>query len=115
MDALIIESGFARTGPLLQLLGVDVRAMGFREDAGFRNMEKIQEFDRPTLIIHAEHDHIIPFSEGEALYDASRAQDKSLVKVSGANHNDIFIKGFSEYLSAIRTLLNKVAWSEKKN
>ena len=75
--ALIVESGFAYAGPLLQLLGVNLAAIGFKETAGFRNIDKIRAYPGPTLIIHAEHDHIIPMSDGQALYDAAgrRRQD----------------------------------------
>ena len=58
--ALIVESGFAYAGPLLQLLGVNLTAIGFKEMAGFRNVDKIRAYPGPTLIIHAEDDHIIP-------------------------------------------------------
>ena len=71
--ALIVESGFAYAGPLLQLLGVNLAAIGFKETAGFRNIDKIRAYPGPTLIIHAEHDHIIPLSDGQALYDAAGA------------------------------------------
>ena len=78
IDALIIESGFAYAGPLLQLLGINPAAMGFKEEAGFCNIDKIQNFDKPTLVIHAEYDHIIPFAEGQALFDSSPASEKRL-------------------------------------
>ena len=71
--ALIVESGFAYAGPLLQLLGVNLAAIGFKETTGFRNIDKIRAYPGPTLIIHAEHDHIIPMSDGQALYDAAAA------------------------------------------
>ena len=108
VDGLIVESGFAFSGPLLQLLGVDLRSIGFREDAGLGNLDKIQRVDKPTLIIHAELDHIIPFSDGQALYDASPAPDKTLLKIPDANHNDIFMRGLSDYMAAVRTLAQKV-------
>lgn len=105
VDGLIIESGFAYAGPLLQLLGINLETLGFKEEEGFRNIDKIRAFEKPTLIIHAEYDHIIPFSDGQALYDASQAPDKTLLKIPGANHNDIFTRGLSEYMEAIKTLL----------
>ncbi|MBW1779461.1 MAG: alpha/beta fold hydrolase [Deltaproteobacteria bacterium] len=108
VDGLIVESGFAFSGPLLQLLGVNLGAIGFSEAAGLGNLDKIRTFDKPTLIIHAELDHIIPFSDGQALYDASPASDKTLLKIPGANHNDIFMRGLSDYMAAIRTLTQKV-------
>ena len=112
VDGLIVESGFAFSAPLLRLLGIDLRAIHFEEQAGFGNLEKIQRFDKPTLIIHAELDHIIPFGDGQALYDASPASDKTLLKIAGANHNNIFIRGLSEYMEAILTLSRRVAPSQ---
>ena len=105
---LIVESGFAYLVPLLELLGVDAEALGFREEEGFHNVDKIRGFQKPTLIIHAEGDHIIPFSDGQALYDASPAREKTLLKIPGANHNDIFMRGFSAYMEAMKALMEKV-------
>jgi hypothetical protein len=104
IDGLIVESGFARAGPLLQRLGVDPERIGFDESRGFANVDKIKRFAKPTVIIHAEFDHIIPFSDGQALYDASNAENKTLVKIPGANHNDIFMRGLDRYLKAILDL-----------
>jgi hypothetical protein len=108
VDGLIIESGFAYAGPLLQLLGINLEKLGFKEETGFRNIDKIKDFHKPTLIIHAEFDHIIPFSDGEALYEACPAEAISLLKIPGANHNDIFMRGLQEYLAAVRKLIETV-------
>jgi fermentation-respiration switch protein FrsA (DUF1100 family) len=107
IDGLIVESGFAYAGPLLRLLGVNTDVMGFTEEAGFRNVDKIRTFDKPTLVIHAEGDHIIPFSDGQALYEACGARDKTFLSIPGANHNDIFIRGLSEYMAAVKELVYK--------
>ncbi len=105
---LIVESGFAYAEPLLRLLGVDARSLGFREEAGFRNVDKIRAFTNPTLIIHAEFDHIIPFSDGQALYEACSAPQKTLLKIPGANHNDIFVRGFGPYMAAIKEFVEEL-------
>jgi fermentation-respiration switch protein FrsA (DUF1100 family) len=114
IDGLIVESGFAYAAPLLQLLGVSASAIGFREEEGFRNIDKIKQVDKPTLIIHAEFDHIIPYSEGKALYDASPAAEKSLLTIAGANHNDIFARGLSQYLEAVKALTAKLSGPVRK-
>ena len=108
IDGLIIESGFAYVTPLLNLLGIDTEALGFKEETGFGNIDKIRDFDKPTLIIHAELDHIIAYSEGEALYNACAAPDKTLLKIPGANHNDIFMRGFKEYMAGVKALATKL-------
>ena len=104
LDGLIVESGFAYAGPLLQLLGVDLQALGFEEEAGFRNVDKIRHWAKPLLVIHAEFDQIIPFAEGQTLYDSSPSPEKILLKVAGANHNDILGVGFAAYMEAVARL-----------
>ncbi len=101
IDGLIVESGFAQAAPLLRLLGIDPDRIGFVEAQGFGNLDKIRTYEGPTLIIHAEFDHIIPYSEGEALFAASPASHKQLLQIPGANHNDIFLRGMSAYLEAV--------------
>jgi len=109
IDGLIIESGFAHALPLLERLGADIRASGIREENGFRNLDKIRKFERPTRIIHAEFDHIIPFNDGQALFDACPAADKKLVKIARADHNTIFACGMQEYLNTIGEMVNRVS------
>ena len=109
ISGLIIESGFARAAPLLRLLGVDPEAVGFREGRCFQHLSKIARFEKPTLVIHAQFDQIIPFSEGKALFDACPAPHKRLLEVPGAGHNDLFLHGFEDYLAAVRNLADAAA------
>lgn len=109
VDGLIIESGFARTAPFLELLGVDAAGMGFTEEQGFRNLDKIRTWDKAALILHAEFDPIFPFSEGRALYDACPSRFKTLLKIPGAGHNDIFIRGMDAYMRAVKALCGEAA------
>jgi len=104
INGLVLESSFAHTGSFLELLGINTSEIGFREEQGFRNLEKIQTWNKVTLVIHAEYDHIFPFSEGQALYDACPSTHKTLLKIPGANHNDIFMRGLEPYMKAIKVL-----------
>jgi pimeloyl-ACP methyl ester carboxylesterase len=106
---LIIESGFAQAGPLLRLLGVNPESLGFTEESSFNHVAKIKTWQNPLLIIHAEFDHIIPFRDGQTLYEACPAKDKTLLKIPGANHNDIFYRGLENYLAAMKTFAAKFA------
>ncbi len=111
IDGLVIESGFAWAGPLLRLLGVSPEGIGVDDRNGFANVNKIQKYTKPTRIIHAEFDHIIPLADGKALFDASPAADKVLVEIPGANHNDIFLRGMDRYLETITQLAQSLARS----
>jgi fermentation-respiration switch protein FrsA (DUF1100 family) len=108
MDGLIIESGFSHVIPLLELLGLRTEALGIKEEEGDRNIDKIKSFHKPTLIIHAEYDHIIPFSQGQDLYDASPAENKKMLKIPRADHNTLFQYGMTEYLNAIKEFVDKI-------
>ncbi len=107
IKGVIIESGFAHSDTLARVLGHSMKAMGLTEEDGFRNIDKIRTFGGPTLIIHAELDHVLPFKDGQALFEASPAPGKRFLKIPGANHNDIFLKGLREYMDAVKELADK--------
>lgn len=114
IDGLVIESGFARALPLLDTLGVDVESLGIKDEAGFDNIDKIRKYAGPALIIHAEHDHIIPFSDGRALFESCGSKDKVFLEIKRANHNTIFQHGFGEYMRAMAELAAKIMEKKKK-
>jgi len=108
IDGLIVESGFAYAVPLLRHLGLDTASMGITEEGGFRNIDKIRGYNRPTLVIHAQYDQIISFNDGRALYDASTSEKKWFLRIPGADHNTIFLHGLQEYLASVKQLILEV-------
>jgi pimeloyl-ACP methyl ester carboxylesterase len=101
---LIVESGFAWAGPLLDLLGAVPRAIGFTEERAFDHIGKLALYTGPLLVVHAELDRIIPFADGQALYDACPSAHKTLLEIRGADHNDIMLRAPQDYFAAIRAL-----------
>jgi pimeloyl-ACP methyl ester carboxylesterase len=99
---LIIESGFAHTLRLLARLGVMLEDLDEAQDV-FANLAKISQICLPTLVIHGQADMLIPVSEGVALYKGSGAADdeKRLVVIPGAGHNDLCWDDLSFRRSAI--------------
>jgi pimeloyl-ACP methyl ester carboxylesterase len=108
IDGLIIESGFAHVNPLLQLLGTNFKSMGGTKEADLNNVDKISQFDKPTLIIHAEYDHIIPYNQGEILYENCPSRIKRMLKIEGANHNNIFAYGIESYMDSVKWLIGRL-------
>ena len=100
---LIIESGFAHTLRLLARLGVVLENLDEAQDV-FANLTKISQISLPTLLIHGQADMLIPASEGVALYEGSAApaDEKRLVIIPGAGHNDLLAVGAASYFEAIR-------------
>lgn len=109
MGGLIVESGFAYLAPLLTLLGVDKSAMDLTEENSTENIIKIRSWDKPALVIHAEFDQIIPFSDGKTLYETCPSSEKTLLMIPLARHNDIFMKGMTQYMGAVKNLCEKAS------
>jgi alpha-beta hydrolase superfamily lysophospholipase len=107
-DALVLESGFADTLPLLVTLGVDTHRFGLTEADGFHNLEHAGRFTKPTLIIHGGSDTLIPSAQAQRLYAASSAQDKRLLLIPGAGHNTLLAVGAEAYLAALAELARKL-------
>jgi alpha-beta hydrolase superfamily lysophospholipase len=105
INGLIIESGFAYALDLLNTLGINTKALGLKEDKGLGNIDKMRTFNKPVLIIHAENDHIIPLSEGKALYENCPSPNKKMLMIPGANHNTIFEFGLYDYMNAIKEFM----------
>jgi pimeloyl-ACP methyl ester carboxylesterase len=59
-------------------------------------------------VIHSEYDQIIPISQGERLFNASGSRSKSFLKITGADHNTILMRGLKEYFAALKELCLKV-------
>ena len=111
---LIIESGFATTLPLLLTLGVDVAGLGITENDGFCNVRKISTCTKPTLIIHGQHDEIIPVNSAAILQSESSARSKELQVVPGATHNTIIARAGEMYFSVIKQFINKICGIKAK-
>ena len=102
----IIESGFATEHPLLSLLNVNAEDIGFNLSDGFMNLEKLKNYNGKILIIHADLDEIIPFSQAEMMILESPSNQKELFRVNGAGHNNVIAISREEYFVKIRDFIN---------
>jgi len=113
IDALIIESGFAETLPLLASLGVDVEKTGLMESDGFHHIEKIHQVNKPTMILHAQNDQIIPISHGTVLQMECGASAKEIQIVPGTGHNNIIAVTGRMYFEVINRFINKIGMRKR--
>lgn len=105
---LIIESGFARTMPVLECLGVDTASLGLTEEDGFGNLLKIKTYQKPVLIIHAMNDELIEVSQAADLQAECPAQARELQMVPGAGHNDIMARTGRMYYEVIKKFVGRM-------
>ena len=105
---LIIDSGFARTVPLLDRLGVPTHELGISEADGFANFGKIKAVGIPTLIIHGQEDEIIPPEDADMLMANSGSTRKALKLAAGCGHNDILHHCGEAYFQTISNFATMV-------
>ncbi len=100
--ALILDSAFANTVALLGRIGVPLSGLGVSEKDGLINVGNIAKVTKPTLIIHGQHDTLIPLVDVEMLMSYAGARKKQLIVVPGADHNDIVARCGEAYFQIIR-------------
>jgi alpha-beta hydrolase superfamily lysophospholipase len=105
-SGLIIESGFANVFNLLGYLGFPLKVLGIDVPEVPSNLNLIRKISLPTLVMHGEHDQIVPVEEGKALYDGIGAEDKRLLIIPGVDHNTIFMGGMEQYLRALKEFVS---------
>lgn len=106
-SGLIIESGFAQLFPLLGRMGLQVLP-GRRAKDPIGNLDKMKEIKLPLLVIHGESDLLIPFKQGQMLYDASPATHKRLLMIERGGHNDLLFRGAEEYFNVIAEFIREM-------
>jgi pimeloyl-ACP methyl ester carboxylesterase len=106
INGLVIESGFPSITQLIFHLGLPTGAIDL-----FTVYEEcislVRKITTPTLVIHGENDILVPLKEAEDLHKNIGAEDKELIIIPGADHNDIMFVGFDEYFGAIQRFIQR--------
>ena len=105
IQGLIIESGSANNFRHFLSSSFLFNHPIWSDDSKFLNKVKLRSVTKPTLIIHAEYDTIVPLEEGRELYTNSATKDKRLVIIPDADHNDLMIVGKERYFKAIEQIV----------
>jgi pimeloyl-ACP methyl ester carboxylesterase len=68
---------------------------GFLTDGTWNNIDKLRQWDGPTLHFHGAEDFTVREALGRELFDAIGSADKTFVSVAGAAHGN-FIEGVND-------------------
>jgi len=105
IPGLIIESGFPSITRLLAHLDVPLNDID-SDTLDRQCLQMVREITTPVLIIHGEHDTLVPLEEAETLNEQIGATEKELVIIPGGTHNDIMFMGLKQYFEAIRRFID---------
>ena len=100
-DGLILESTFPDKASVIRRQPI-LRALNLLSAWRFSTRDWLRGFDRPVLVMHGDHDSIIPYRLGEELF-AQLDSPKTFVTLRGADHNDPFDASNREYWDAVLT------------
>ncbi len=119
LDGMIIDSGFAMTLPLAKVLGLDIEPFGITEEQTFNNGGKIENFKKPTFMLHGQLDQLIPVWQAEKLHNLCGAKARELQMIPGADHNSLIAIGGLMYFQAIKKFIDKTIgaipdWRERR-
>ena len=114
IKGLIIESGFPSVVRIMFHLGIPTQGMGLEKiDQGC--LERIKKIFLPTLIIHGEQDSLVPLENAKDIYQHLGTQEKELLVIPSATHNDIMLVGFKEYFNTLQQFIEKTDRIKKSN
>ncbi|MEW6377482.1 MAG: alpha/beta fold hydrolase [Thermodesulfobacteriota bacterium] len=106
MKGLIIESGFPSVVRIMTHLGMPGHGMGL-EKIDQACLEMIKKIFLPTLIIHGEQDMLVPLENGKEIYHHLGTEERELLVIPSATHNDIMLVGFKDYFKALQQFVEK--------
>jgi len=101
---LILEGAVASMVKLVTVMGFAQDFLGIR-DLAFPNIYKIRAVRAPILFLHGESDTLIPLADTQELFDNAATEDKRIVVVPEADHNDMISLGADLYFGAIRDFI----------
>ena len=102
VGGLILQAPFLN-GKELKRFWLEKRGIGEEDciEESFPTASRLSDIHVPTLIIHGKADVIIPFSQGEAVYNLVAAKKKKIVPVEKAGHCNFQVKLGQEYISLL--------------
>jgi pimeloyl-ACP methyl ester carboxylesterase len=106
LKGLILESGFPSVVRIMVHLGMPAHEMGL-EKIDQACLERIQKIRLPTLILHGEQDSLVPLQNARDLYHHLGTEEKELLIIPSATHNDIMLVGLKEYFNALQRFIQK--------
>jgi pimeloyl-ACP methyl ester carboxylesterase len=100
IKGLIVESGRASLAQFTR--GLD-SSIAQPLEAAYQ--DKVRSITAPVLVIHGELDQLAPVQHAAVMFESFSSENKRMVTIPGAGHNDLLHQGLQEYFAAISALL----------
>jgi fermentation-respiration switch protein FrsA (DUF1100 family) len=101
---LILESTFASV-PAMARDMLPMFWLGPFLQYDYNTLELIDQIDCPLLVIHSPDDEIIPYTQGQSVFDAAK-EPKQFLQLQGS-HNNGFLHSLPTYTPAIKAFIEQ--------
>ena len=101
LKGLIVESGRASLGQFANGIDPSLAATLVAE-----YLDKVSSISVPVLVIHGEMDTLAPVQDAVKMYEDFASEQKRLVTIPGAGHNDLLYLGIDQYFAAIKDFVS---------
>lgn len=105
-DGLILEAGFADARSLLRA-SRPLAVLSVFSSYRFPTATYAQRAQCPVLVLHGDHDGVVPYASGRALFDAL-SEPKTFVRIAGGDHNDVAPADADAYWTAVQTFIDQL-------
>lgn len=107
VGGLILQSPFI-SGRKLKRFWLGEEEMPIEDDdKSFPTATRLSNIHVPTLVIHGKSDDVVPFSQGEAVFNRIASNEKAFVPVEYAGHCDFQIKLGDDYIPLLSNFISK--------
>lgn len=101
ISGLIVESGRPTLGQFIHGLE-DTQAQSLET----AYQDKVHSINIPVLVIHGARDTLAPVEQAASMFQGFASQDKRMITIPGAGHNDLLNLGLNQYFAAIRDFVS---------
>ena len=101
--ALIVESAFSSVPSMGQHI-YPFLPVRWLSRYSYDTAKYIQQVNYPVLVAHSVNDEIVPFLEGQAVFDSAN-EPKTFMNMQGGHNNGYRVSG-SAYISGLRSFIN---------
>jgi len=115
LAGLVLESGIADVHERIRMrvepieLACSEADLAAAVTARMDHRTKLSNYQGPSLVLHAEGDHLVTIDHAERNHQWAGGTDKTLVRFPHGDHNSIFSYNQAEYLRHLAHFLETVA------
>jgi uncharacterized protein len=99
IGALILDAPFTSAADVAAIVYPYIPVRLLMHDQ-YRSIDHIERVDAPILVMHGDADRVIPFFQGEALYEAA-PEPKAFVAFPGSGHSTLLEDGGIVHVRAL--------------